>query len=272
MAIRLNEKRRMSTITHPQPISGSSKHVNREKTDGLLRHTRLANEPREYLQKREELRLAELEMFRNIERVAALRRALPPGAEVTEYLFQEGPRDLNTSDTPISSVRLSELFSGPGRPLIVYHFMYGKRNTTACPMCTMWIDTFNGIAPHLAQNADLAIVAAADPATLRAYGRARGWHNLRLLSAGDSTFKYDFRSEDAEGRQDSALSVFTRDAAGTLRHFYTTHPWLDDDMNERGIDLLQPVYNMLDLTPQGRGSWYASLDYGKRVNWVPHTR
>ena len=254
----------MSTITHPQPITGGPKHVEREKTDGMLRHTRLANEPHEYLQKREELRLAEMDMFGNIERVAALRRSLPSGADITDYVFQEGPRDLNAPASPISSVRLSELFTGPGRALIVYHFMYGKRNTTACPMCTMWIDTFNGIAPHLAQNVDLAIVAAADPAALRAHARARGWQNLRLLSAGDSTFKYDFRSEDAEGRQDSALSVFTRDAAGTPRHFYTTHPWLDADMNERGIDLLQPVYNMLDLTPQGRGRWYASLDDGTR--------
>ena len=255
----------MSTTTHPQPITGAPKHVDREKTDGRLRHTRLTNEPREYLQKREELRVAEMEMFRSIERVAALRRALPAGAEVKDYVFQEGPRDLNAGDGPVSAVRLSELFSGQGRALIVYHFMYGKRNATACPMCTMWIDAFNGIAPHLAQNVDVAIVAAADPATLRAHARARGWHNLRLLSAGDSTFKYDFRSEDAEGRQDSAISVFTRDADGTLRHFYTSHPWLDDDMNERGIDLLQPVYNMLDLTPQGRGNWYASLGYGARV-------
>ena len=259
----------MSTITRSQPIKGGPKHVDREKTDGMLRHTRLANEPHEYLQKREELRLAEMEMFRNIERVAALRRALPVGAEVADYLFQEGPLDLNASDGAISSVHLSQLFSGPGRALIIYHFMYGKRNTTACPMCTMWIDTLNGIAPHLVQNADLAIVAAADPATLRTHARLRGWHNLRLLSAGDTTFKYDFRSEDAEGNQDSALSVFTRDATGTLRHFYTTHPWLDDDVNERGIDLVQPVYNMLDLTPRGRGSWYASLNYGTRVDWSP---
>jgi predicted dithiol-disulfide oxidoreductase (DUF899 family) len=260
----------MSNATHTQPIAGESKHVNREDSDSILRHTRLANEPREYLQKREELRLAEMEMFRNIERVAALRRALPAGAEVADYVFQEGPRDLGASDNPVSSVRLSELFGAQGRALIVYHFMYGKRNTTACPMCTMWIDSFNGVAPHLGRNIDLAIVAAADLPTLRAYGRVRGWHNLRLLSAGDNTFKYDFRSEDREGNQDSALSVFTRDAGGTLRHYYTTHPWLDDNMKERGIDLMQPVYNMLDLTPQGRGNWYASLDYGTRVNWVPH--
>ena len=100
----------MSTTTHPQPITGGPKHVDRETTDGMLRHTRLTNEPREYLQKREELRLAEMEMFRNIERVAALRRALPTGAEVTDYVFQEGPRDLADSDSPISSVRLSQLF------------------------------------------------------------------------------------------------------------------------------------------------------------------
>jgi len=255
----------MSTTTDQQMVTSGPSHVDRERTDGFLRHTRLTNEPRAYLQKREELRLAEMEMFRSIERVAALRRSLPAGAEVPDYVFQEGPRDLDDSDTPITSVRLSEVFSAPGRALIVYHFMYGKQNTTACPMCTMWIDAFNGVAPHLAQNVDLAIVAAADPATLRAYARTRGWRNLRLLSAGDSTFKYDLRSEDAEGRQDSAVSVFTRDAGGTLRHFYTSHPWLDDDMNERGIDLLQPVYNMLDLTPQGRGNWYASPGYRTRV-------
>ncbi len=261
----------MSTTTPPQPLATGPKHVDREKTDGRLRHTRLANEPAEYLQKREELRLAEMEMFRTIERVAALRRALPAGAAVTDYTFQEGPRDLAAGDSPIAGVRLSDLFSAPGRALIVYHFMFGKRNTTACPMCTMWIDAFNGIAPHLAQNADLAIVAAADPATLRSYARLRGWHNLRLLSSGDSTFKYDFRSEDEQGNQDSAISVFSRDVAGTVRHFYTTHPWLDEDMNERGIDLLQPVYNLLDLTPQGRGSWYASLGYGTRVTWSPRS-
>src|SRR5262245_5812245 len=114
----------MSTTTHPKPVAGESRHVNRDKTDGMLRHTRLANESREYLQKREELRRAEMEMFRHIERVAALRRSLPEGAEVTDYEFQEGPRDLEDSDSPISSVRLSELFSGPERSLVIYHFMY----------------------------------------------------------------------------------------------------------------------------------------------------
>src|SRR6266404_8466673 len=77
--------------------------------------------------------------------------------------------------------------------------------------------------------------------------------------------KYDLGSEDSEGHQDSTISVFTRDSDGTLRHFYSGHPWLADDIKERGIDELIPVWNMLDLTPQGRGTWYASLEYGTEV-------
>jgi predicted dithiol-disulfide oxidoreductase (DUF899 family) len=105
--------------------------------------------------------------------------------------------------------------------------------------------------------------------TLRAHARARGWDRLRLLSAGASSFKFDFGSEDAEGRQDSAVSVFTRDADGTVRHFYTAHPRLAADIGERGIDLLASMWHFLDLTPQGRGSWYASLSYGTRPDAPP---
>ena len=241
-----------------------------ETINGTLRQTNLPNESREYLAKREELRLAEIELRRQRERVAALRRALPPGATIQDYEFIEGPASLDDGDEPLRTVRLSELFTAPNRSLVIYHFMYGKKQKNACPMCTAWIDAFNGVAHHLARNVDLAIVAAADPATLRAHARKRGWNRLRLLSAGDSTFKYDLGSEDREGRQDSTISVFTHDADGTLRHFYSGHPWLADDIRERGIDELNPIWNVLDLTPQGRGEFYASLDYGTEVRSVRH--
>jgi predicted dithiol-disulfide oxidoreductase (DUF899 family) len=232
-----------------------------ETINGTLQLTRLTNEPAEYVARREELRLAEIELMRQRERVAAMRRGLPPGALVEDYVFQEGPADLDVGDAPIATVRLSDLFTGPNRSVVIYHLMYGKRQTDPCPMCTMWIDGYNGVAHHLAENVDFAIAAAADLPMLRQHARNRGWRNLRLLSCGDSTFKYDLRSEDAEGRQDSTISVFTRDAEGTLRHSYTAHPWMANDVRERGIDLLTPVYNVLDLTPQGRGDWYAKLAY-----------
>ena len=139
--------------------------------------------------------------------------------------------------------------------------MFGKKQTTPCPMCTAWIDGFNGVAHHLARNLDLAIVAAADLASLRSYARTRGWNRLRLLSAGSSTFKYDLGSENKEGNQDSAISVFTRDSDGKIRHSYTGHPWLAPDITERGIDELTPIWNVMDLTRQGRGTFYAKLEY-----------
>jgi predicted dithiol-disulfide oxidoreductase (DUF899 family) len=133
-------------------------------------------------------------------------------------------------------------------------------------MCTAWLDGANGVAHHLAQNLDFAAVAAAELPTLRAHARARGWDKLRLLNAGNNSFKYDLGSEDREGHQDSTVSVFTRDAKGTLRHFYTAHPRLAPAIQERGIDLLTPIWHFMDLTPQGRGSWYASLAYGTKVH------
>jgi predicted dithiol-disulfide oxidoreductase (DUF899 family) len=226
-----------------------------------MRHTRLANESTEYLAQREQLRLAEIDLMQQRERVAELRRHLPEGVAVDDYLFHEGPSDLDAGDEPVKTVRLSQLFSAPRRALVIYQLMYGKLQTTPCPMCTMWIDGFNGVAQHLAQNVDFVIAAAAEPAALREHARNRGWRNLRLLSCGDSTFKYDLGSEDAEGNQDSTVSVFTRDGSGTIRHFYTTHPRMSEEFDQRGIDLLSPVWNVLDLTPYGRDDWYAELTY-----------
>jgi predicted dithiol-disulfide oxidoreductase (DUF899 family) len=248
----------------------------KEMIDGNYRQTNLQNESAEYLAKREEVRKAEVELMRARERVAELRRALPKGATIEDYEFfdctlpdgrvsAKGPTSLTDADEPVTKVRLSELFTSPDRSLVIYHFMFGKKQTRACPMCTAWIDGYNGIAHHLAQTTDFAIVAAADPATLRAYARERGWDKLRLLSTGDSTFKYDLGSEDKEGNQDSQISVFTKESDGKLRHFYSGHPWLDPEIKERGIDELSPIWNLLDLTPQGRGKFYTSLDYGTKV-------
>jgi predicted dithiol-disulfide oxidoreductase (DUF899 family) len=241
-----------------------------ETIDGTYRQTNLPNESKEYLAKREELRLAEIELRNMREKVAELRRQLPPGAILENYEFVEGPVSLDEGDAPTKKVRLSELFTAPDRSLVIYHLMYGKKQTTPCPMCTAWIDGYNGIAHHLAQNVDFAIVAAADVPALRAHARDRGWDKLRLLSAGESSFKYDLGSEDEAGQQDSTISVFTRDREGTLHHFYSGHPWLAEDIKERGIDELSPIWNVLDLTPQGRGSWYASLDYGTKVQAARH--
>jgi predicted dithiol-disulfide oxidoreductase (DUF899 family) len=222
--------------------------------------TRL-EETAEYAARREELRLAEVDLMRQRERVATLRRDLPLGTVVQDYEFLEGPRALADGDAPVTTVRLRELFSAPDRALVVQHVMYGKQQTTPCPMCTMWVDGLNGVVRHIARNADFVVAAAADPGALRAHARDRGWDNVRLLSCGDNTFQYDLGAEDEDGAQDSTMSVFVLDDEGRPRHVHSSHPRMADDIQQRGIDLLSPVWHILDLTPQGRGEWFASLDY-----------
>jgi predicted dithiol-disulfide oxidoreductase (DUF899 family) len=243
-----------------------------EMIDGTYRQTNLPNESPEYLAKREELRLAEIDLMKQREQCAELRRGLPKGATISDYEFLEGPAALDKGDEPLRKVRLSDLFTAPDRSLVIYQMMYGKKQTSPCPMCTAWIDSWNGVAHHLAQNIDLGVVAAAEPSTLRAFARERCWNRLRLLSAGDSTFKYDLGSEDALGNQDSTISVFTRDSDGTLRHFYSVHPRLAEDIQQRGIDEWNPIWNVLDLTPQGRGDFMASLEYGTKIHGAQAAR
>jgi predicted dithiol-disulfide oxidoreductase (DUF899 family) len=217
-----------------------------------MHFTRL-NESDEYRRQREELRIAELGLVDHVERVAALRRDLPSDTVVDDYEL------IDVSNN--HPVRLSELFRDPDRALVLYHFMFGKAQEEPCPLCTMWIDGYNAAAPHLAENVDFAVVAAAEPGAIRSHAEVRGWNNLRLLSAGNSTFKYDLGSEEADGAQTEWISVFTLGGDGTVRHLYSKGAQMADDRRERGIDLLSPVWHLLDLTPDGRGDWYPSLNY-----------
>ena len=141
---------------------------------GSVRLTHLPNESVEYRRAREQLLLAEIELMGHRERVAELRRQLPEGPIVPDYQFEEGDADLDAGDEAVRTVRLADLFSDPGRALIVYHFMYGKRQTSPCPMCTMWIDGFDSVVRHVTQNADFAVVAASGLGPLREHARRRG--------------------------------------------------------------------------------------------------
>jgi len=127
-------------------------------------------------------------------------------------------------------------------------------------MCSMWIDGFAGVARHLNQSMTFAVVAAAPIEDVRAWGAKRNWHALRLLSSAGTSFKRDLHFEDGDGKQMPGLTVFALDAGGELRHFYSVTSILGEGQN-RGLDLLTPVWNLLDLMPTGRGDWMPSRDY-----------
>lgn len=221
----------------------------------------------EYKTARNDLLRSEHELRRQIELVAAQRRALPPGPIMASYTFSEGPASLN-EDTPTASTTLADLTSS-GRSLVLYHMMFEPSTNDGavaepCAMCSMAIDSYNACAPHLAENITFAIVAKAPLSQLRAWAKKRGWSNLRFLSSFDSTFNADInvesKSDDGSVRQEPGVSVFRRDEGGNVRFVYQAFPWIEPG-SERGLDLLNGVYNILDLVPEGRGGWYAENDY-----------
>jgi predicted dithiol-disulfide oxidoreductase (DUF899 family) len=127
-------------------------------------------------------------------------------------------------------------------------------------MCTLWADGYDGIIGHLDQRVRFAVVVAGDVAAFRDYARSRGWRNLRVLSSADSSLKRDFGFEDAEGAQHPGASVFRLGADGRPRHFYSVSAMLTPSQF-RGMDQLSPLWNFLDLTPEGRGQFLPKRSY-----------
>lgn len=215
-----------------------------------------------YAAMRDELSEAEMALREQREKVAALRRQLPPDTVVEDDpVFLEGPRDLSAGDAPVREVRLSELLAESDQPLVLMHFMFGKAQERPCPMCTLWADGYDGIVPHLAQRVNFAVLVAGDVAEFRRYARERGWRHVRILSAGTSTLKRDLSFEDETGRQSPGVSVFTRAEDGGVRHFYSGGAETDDG-GFRGMDLLSSFWSFLDLTPEGRGDFMPRKSYG----------
>src|SRR5258708_13658464 len=143
------------------------------------------------------------------EGVAERRRGLPLGGRVPEdYRFQEGPADLGDAAATSREVRLSELFAPGKDELIVIHYMFGAASEKPCPMCTMWAEGYNGVAPHVGDKGNFALVAKADLAKLRAWARGRGWTNLRLLSSRDNSFNRDYHCEDESCTRRPSARVF----------------------------------------------------------------
>jgi len=212
------------------------------------------NESKQYRAARKALLEAELGLRRQIEEVAALRRTLPLGGQVPQdYVFtsERGP------------VKLSQLFER-GNTLVAYSFMHGPQMKAACPMCTSMLDALDGNAHHIAQRTNLVVIAKSPLPRILEHAKARGWRRLRLLSSAENSYNRDYHGEDDEGAQMPMMNVFVK-RDDKLRHFYGSEMLYapeEKGQNARHIDMIWPLWNVLDLTPEGRGTdWYPKLEY-----------
>jgi predicted dithiol-disulfide oxidoreductase (DUF899 family) len=234
------------------------------------------NESAEYRAARDRLLEQEIELRRRMEAVAAARRALPHGGRIPEdYVFQG-------ADRAPGAVRMSELFAPGKDSLVIYSFMFPRdpgddrpgpeTGTTArlplaaapCPSCTALLDQLDGAVEHASQHLNLAIVAKAPLPLVLAFAEERGWRRLRLLSSEANTYNRDYHAETPAGHQRPMLNVFHRDGE-TIRHFWGAELFyapVDPEQDPRHVGTLEPLWNLFDLTREGRPSdWDEQLTY-----------
>ena len=206
--------------------------------------------PEQWRAKRVELLAKEKDLSRVRDALSRERRELPWVPVEEEYVFQTTDGDRT----------LSELF-GPRSQLLLYHFMFGPDWDEGCPSCSFWMDSFDGTQVHLAhRDVELVVVSRAPLERLQAYRGRMGW-GFRWVSSLGNRFNFDYgvsftedeRRDGAEynfaftahpGDELPGVSVFAKDAAGTVFHTYSSY--------SRGLDVLNACYQLLDLVPKGR--------------------
>ncbi len=213
------------------------------------------NESSEYRAARNALLVEEINLRRHLERVAAERRALPPGGEL--------PRDFEIV-SEAGATRFSTLF-GDKNTLMVYSMMFGPQRKAPCPMCTSFLSAWNGTAVNLRERVGIAVTARSPIERLVEFKRQRGFDNLPFVA--DLTGDYTRTYVNAGDADVPGFSVFTR-KDGVVRHFYSgemSGAMADPGQDPRGAPDLDLLWQILDLTPEGRGTdWYPKLEYGHK--------
>jgi predicted dithiol-disulfide oxidoreductase (DUF899 family) len=234
-------------------------------------------ESREYRSARDRLLDQEIDLRRTMEAVAAARRELPPGGRVPhDYVFQGAGPDGAPMD-----VRLSEAFAPGKDSLVIYNFMFPRDPDDAspgpdsgetarlplpespCPSCTALLDQLDGAAEHASQHIGLAVVTKAPLPRVITFAKERGWRHLRVLSSANNTYNRDYYGETTDGVQRPMLNVFHRNHDG-IRHFWGSellNAPTDHGQEPRHVGTLEPLWNLFDLTPEGRPDWHEQLSY-----------
>jgi len=204
---------------------------------------RFPNESAEYRAARTALLAEEIELRRHLERVAAQRRALPPGGEVTgDYRF-EGERG------PVS---VADLF-GDKQNLAIYSYMFGPQRERPCPMCTNLLGAIEGNGADIRQRMAFAVVARSPIERLKAWKQERGWTNLQLYTDLNGNYSRDYHGVLEDGSEIPSFNVFTR-RDGTIRHFWSgemTGDSADPGQDPRGAPDFAPLWNVLDTPRTG---------------------
>jgi len=140
--------------------------------------------------------------------------------------------------------------------------MFGPQRQRPCPMCTAMLTSWEGTARNLRERVALAVTARSPVHRLLDYKKERGWQNLQMYSDGKGNYTRTYVS--AEDGDVPGLNIFTRHN-GKIHHFWAgemSGDMADPGQDPRGAPDADPLWAILDLTPEGRGKdWYPKLEY-----------
>ena len=210
---------------------------------------------REYDDARRALLAEEIELRRHITRLAEQRRALPPGPVIR--------KDYRFKDEQGAGVGLKDLF-GDKATLVTYFWMFGPKRERPCPMCTNLLGAVNGNAADIKQRVALKVLGRSSVERQFAFAQERGWRDLDFVQTVGDDYATDLGVLLPDGSEYPALVVFRREGE-EVRLFWAgemTGDMADPGQDPRGAPDIAPLWNILDLTPEGRGSdWYPKLRY-----------
>ena len=219
------------------------------------RRARFPGESGAYAAAREALLAEEIELRRHLTRVAEQRRALPAGPIIE--------KDYRFVDANGAELGLIDLFGGHDT-LVTYFWMYGPQRTRPCPMCTNLLGPLNGNAADIKQRAALKILGRSPVERQLAFAQERGWANLDFVQTVGDDYARDLGVLTPKGDEYPALVVYRRDGR-RARLFWAgevSGEMADPGQDPRGAVDLAPLWNILDLTPEGRDPhWYPKLSY-----------
>ncbi|MFD1883161.1 DUF899 family protein [Paracoccus pacificus] len=220
-----------------------------------LRTRGLPGETPDYTKARKALLAQEIELRRLATRVAEQRQALPEGP-----LVEKNYRFIDETGTERG---LIDLF-GDHDTLITYFWMFGPERERPCPMCTNWIGGVNGNANDIRQRAAYKVLSRSPVARMQAFAAERGWKDTEFVQTVGDDYIADLAGLDGTSGYDvPALAVYRRDG-DEVRYFYVGEMpagAADPGQDPRTLDIA-PLWNILDLTPEGRGTdWYPKLSY-----------
>ena len=204
----------------------------------------------EWLAARKKFLAKEKEFTKQRDELSRLRRELPWEKIEKKYVF-EGANGTET---------LADLFDGRSQ-LLIYHFMFGPGWKEGCPSCSFLADAFDAIHPHITQrDTTFVAVSRATLPEIEAFKKRMGW-KFKWVSSNGTDFNYDYnvsftKEQTSGGKQVynyETLAAYGEEAPGAsafvkndgqVFHTYSTYA--------RGLDILLPMYNWIDLTAKGR--------------------